>query len=1227
LTVLAAFLLTLVTPDAFAQVTHVSNPYVGATVYASPDYVTEVQSATTANPSWASQIAIVGNTPTFVWMDHIGAIYGGAANNNRLSLQGHINAAVKQANGQPIVVQLVIYDLPQRDCAAVASNGELSIAGGDTVIGPTGAKITLTGTGIEEYQSDYITPIYNILAEAPSNVRFVLVIEDDSLPNIVTNTGYNATNNIYTPPNCIAANDGDSYPTYSMNGVYVQGIRYALGQFHKLPNAYNYLDIGHHGWLGWPEGACLAYTFYGNVVSGATGGYNTVDGIITNTANYGPLKESWMNWNTVIPGGTAGNASNEVYSSDFYDWDPSIDELSYAAEFEAGLTKPFVASPDCTTDNPPTNFGGGFHSPLGFLIDTSRNGWGGPTAPTGPSTSTVKDTFVDASRIDQRSATGQWCNQPNQGIGEPPTVTPDPSLSYLQAYVWVKPPGESDGNYIGSMYSGVKSTTGDTNCDPAGVNKLAIYGSTPMVTNAIPDSPPAGTFWVTEFMEDVQNANPAIAVGNGFSISAPKTVTVVQGTTQNSSVIVTDTGTFNGTVALSITGMPAGVTASFTPASVTGSAGSALAFVASTSAVPGTYPLVITGVGNGTTETVSLSLVVSYAPTFLISVSPTTVNLPPGTNPTATITVTFEGGLTGSVSLSASGLPSGVNANFAPSSVNAPGGTITVNFNAQTSTAPGSYSVKMVGTNGTITNSVPLTLVIPGSGYSLSPSAPTLSIAAGQTGKDTITVTDQGGFTGAVTLTNSALPTGVTLAYGTNPATTTSALTFTVGTNAVAGTYPITITGNSGSLALVATTITLVISNGNGNFTLSASPAALTIAQGSSANVVITVTDTGGFTGSVTISSSSSPIGLTIGACGPTNPIVGNGSCTIAVTVPSSAAVGTYSATVTGTSGSLSNSVVLSITVTSATGYTISASLPSLTITQCGTGTDTITVTPIGGFTGSVALTATGIPTGVTVGFSPNPSTSTSVLTFTVACAAVTGTYPITITGTSGALSKSTTITLIITAKAGFTIAPSQATLSIAPGGSGTDTILVTDQGGFTSSVLFSASGLPNGVTAAFNPTSSTTSSILTLKVGSSTTGGIYPITITGTSGTLTQVTTITLTVTGTSPTCTVDYTISPQNTSQFGATITIVNGGSTAVSNWVLTWSFANGQTISNSWNGAVSQSGANVTVSEQAGQTWQNIPANGSYSGFGFNGTWNGTTNAIPTNFALNGTACTIN
>jgi len=212
-----------------------------------------------------------------------------------------------------------------------------------------------------------------------------------------------------------------------------------------------------------------------------------------------------------------------------------------------------------------------------------------------------------------------------------------------------------------------------------------------------------------------------------------------------------------------------------------------------------------------------------------------------------------------------------------------------------------------------------------------------------------------------------------------------------------------------------------------------------------------------------------------------------------------------------------------------------------------------------------------------------------------------------------------------------FTLSPSAASVSVTQGTSATDTISVNDVDGFTGAVTLEATGLPSGVTGTFATNPTTGTSTLTFAASSSAATGTSTITITGTSGSITKTTAVTLTVnaasSGSSGGCRVNYTISPQNTSQFGATIGIVNNGSTALSGWSLTWTFANGQTIANSWNGAVSQSGGNVTVSEQSGQTWENIPAGGTYTGFGFNGTWNGATNAIPTNFALNGTACTIN
>jgi hypothetical protein len=111
----------------------------------------------------------------------------------------------------------------------------------------------------------------------------------------------------------------------------------------------------------------------------------------------------------------------------------------------------------------------------------------------------------------------------------------------------------------------------------------------------------------------------------------------------------------------------------------------------------------------------------------------------------------------------------------------------------------------------------------------------------------------------------------------------------------------------------------------------------------------------------------------------------------------------------------------------------------------------------------------------------------------------------------------------------------------------------------------------------------------------------------------------------GGSSTCTIDYTISPQNSSAFGAAITIKNTGTTALTSWTLTWAFANGQKVAQLWNGIETQSGANVTVKNESYNG--SIAAGGSYTGVGFNGTWNGATNAVPTAFSLNGTSCTVN
>ncbi|HXF10828.1 MAG TPA: RICIN domain-containing protein [Desulfuromonadaceae bacterium] len=99
------------------------------------------------------------------------------------------------------------------------------------------------------------------------------------------------------------------------------------------------------------------------------------------------------------------------------------------------------------------------------------------------------------------------------------------------------------------------------------------------------------------------------------------------------------------------------------------------------------------------------------------------------------------------------------------------------------------------------------------------------------------------------------------------------------------------------------------------------------------------------------------------------------------------------------------------------------------------------------------------------------------------------------------------------TATPDFSLSASPASVTMTQGSSGTSTITENDLNGYTGTVTLSASGLPSGVTASFNPTSTTGSSTLTLTASSTAATGTATITITGTDGTLTHTTSITLTV------------------------------------------------------------------------------------------------------------------
>ncbi|WP_166244758.1 glycoside hydrolase family 6 protein [Paenibacillus turpanensis] len=431
---------------------HVDNPFLGATAYVNPDYASLIDTsiAKVNDPELAAKMETIKSYPTAVWLDRRVAIHGGDANGGRRSLADHLDTALAQKQGDtPITAQFVIYNMPGRDCHALASNGELP----------------LTQEGLQIYKTEYIDEITKVFADPKyRDIRIVTVIEPDGLPNLVTNL---------SDRECAEANS---------TGIYVSAIQYAIDKLHAIPNVYTYLDIGHSGWLGWDNNRSGAVQLYTNTVKGTAAGLKSVDGFITNTANSTPLEEP-----NLPNSGLTVNGS-PIRSSDFYEWNPYFDE----SDFTAALYADFVAA--------------GWPADIGFLIDTSRNGWGGPNRPTSAVGSDI-NSYVNSGRVDRREHRGLWCNNAGAGMGMAPQAAPSTfPASHLDAYVWVKPPGESDGS--SSLIPNDEGKGFDRMCDPTYMTPEGV------LSGALPNAPVSGHWFHDQFVMLVQNAYPVIPAGD-----------------------------------------------------------------------------------------------------------------------------------------------------------------------------------------------------------------------------------------------------------------------------------------------------------------------------------------------------------------------------------------------------------------------------------------------------------------------------------------------------------------------------------------------------------------------------------------------------------------------------------------------------------------------------------------------------------------------------------------
>jgi cellulose 1,4-beta-cellobiosidase len=190
-----------------------------------------------------------------------------------------INTAIKEARQQrkskKIIVGLVLYNLPDRDCSAGESAGELSIA----------------NNGLAIYKKEFVDEYAKIVSKA-KDLDFAIVLEPDSLGNAITNQGI---------PFCANATP-----------IYEEGIAYAISKL-QYPNVHLYIDAAHGGWLGWADNLKPTAQIFAKVVAMAKkiNPASKIRGYSTNVSNYNPF--------------------NAKVRENYTEWSPSWDESHYAS--------------------------------------------------------------------------------------------------------------------------------------------------------------------------------------------------------------------------------------------------------------------------------------------------------------------------------------------------------------------------------------------------------------------------------------------------------------------------------------------------------------------------------------------------------------------------------------------------------------------------------------------------------------------------------------------------------------------------------------------------------------------------------------------------------------------------------------------------------------------------------------------------------------------------------
>src|SRR5579863_7188724 len=282
-------------------------------------------------------------------------------------------------------------------------------------------------------------------------------------------------------------------------------------------------------------------------------------------------------------------------------------------------------------------------------------------------------------------------------------------------------------------------------------------------------------------------------------------LSVTAGSNSSMTLNVTIGGGFNAAVTLSVSGLPAGMTAAFTPSTLSapGSGSSVLKLSASGATVPGVYSAYVAATSGSVKQTVSLSVTVARAPTFALTSPVSSTSITAGASKSLTMTTTPNSAFNAAITLAVT-VPSGITVQILPSSVvAAPGrGTTTLTFSATSKTVAGAYAVTLAATGGGVTQKHTLTVNVPG--FSLTPTASDVTVTSAAKGTLRFTASAVG-VNSPISFSISGLPTGVTASFSPQSVAGTgkgsSTLTLTKRPGAAAGTSHFTVTAVGASLS------------------------------------------------------------------------------------------------------------------------------------------------------------------------------------------------------------------------------------------------------------------------------------------------------------------------------------------------------------------------------------------------------------------------------------------